>query len=355
MSGTVTYKSLADKYANFMVPVVKVKVSGSDVVKQKGFKIREIEVCLSTTIASSVTIQIADQHDVESHSFSDDVKNTFTLGEVVEIELGYVSGSETVFKGYVDMVGAMAGKEMLYIVTLMDVKRLMMTSGRKNVLYQVENYSDAVSTILGEYGKVCTPKVEATSDKLESPVSQNSNDYEFIMGDLIAKGKVEREFLVFAGTAYFRKPDPKQGALMTARYGRELYSFSVNFVYCDATIKVVGVDEKQQVVESETAIKGVQKQNAVLSKSPTQLFVDPHANSVEKAKVKAEAIGRMKTERACRGRGCMIGIPEVVPGRYIGIENIDPTLDKVYYITEVKHIFSRDRFVTEFEVGGCQG
>lgn len=355
MTGKTSYKDLTNKYANFIVPTVKLKVNGSDVVKQKGFLIEYLEVGLSATVASMVVIKIAHQHDVESHSFSKNVKDTFRLGTVVEVELGYLSSTTMVFKGYVEMVGAEAGQDMLYTVTLMDMKRLMMISGRKNVLYTVPNYSDAVKQILGTYGKVCNPKIDATDDKLTSPVSQNSNDYDFVMGDLISKGKVDREFLVVAGTAYFRKPDLKASPLMKARFGRELRSFQVNFSYREATIKVVGVDEKQAPMEAEANVKGIQKQNALLSPAPVHLFADPHIDSVEKAKTKAEAIARQQMQKSCYGHGVTIGIPEIVPGRYLEVENIDEALDKIYYVTEVKHVFTREQFTTHFEVGGCQG
>ena len=355
MTGKTSYKELTNKYANFIVPTVKIKVNGSDVVKQKGFLIEYLEVSLSETVASMVVIKIAHQHEVESHSFSSRVKSTFQLGTVVEVEMGYLSSTTMIFKGYVEMVGAEAGRDMLYTVTLMDVKRLMMISGKKNVLYKVPNYSDVVKQLLGSYSKVCTPKIDATDDKLVSPVSQNSNDYDFIMGDLISRGKVNREFLVAAGTAYFRKPDPKAAPLMKARFGRELRSFQVNFSYREATVKVVGVDEKQKAVEAEAKVKGIQKQNSLLSPTPVHLFADSHIDSVEKAKTRAEAIARQQMRKSCYGQGVTIGLPEIVPGRYIEVENIDPTLDKIYYITEVKHVFTREEFTTRFEVGGCQG
>lgn len=355
MSGKTSYKDLTNKYANFIVPTVKLNINGSDVVKQKGFLIEHLEVSLSTTVAGMVVIKIAHQHDVESHSFSSSVKSVFQLGTVVEVELGYLSSTVKVFKGYVEMVGVEAGQDMLYSVTLMDVKRLMMTSGRKNVLYTVPNYSDAVKQLLGKYSKVCAQKIDATDDKLLSPISQNGNDYDFIMGNLISRGKVDREFLVVAGTAYFRKPDPKAAPVMKARFGRELLSFQVNFSYQEATIKVIGVDEKQEAVEAEARVKGIQPQAALLSPAPEHLLADPHVDSVEKAKTKAESIARQQMQKSCYGQGVMVGIPEIVPGRYIEVENIDSSVDKVYYITEVKHMFTRERFTTQFEVGGCQG
>ena len=128
MTGKSTYKQLADDYANFVVPAVKVKVNGIDVVKNMQLVVQELTAKLSLDVASSVTIKFAFQYSEKNHSFSSNVKNTFKLGTVVSVELGYLSNTKTIFKGYVDMAGVEMGEYEVFVVTLMDVKRLMMIS-----------------------------------------------------------------------------------------------------------------------------------------------------------------------------------------------------------------------------------
>lgn len=353
MTGKVSYRQLTDQYANFIVPTVKIKINGWDVVKTLGLMVYEMEMSLSVEAAGSVVIKLGNIYDRKSHSFSKIVKNTFQLGTVVNVEMGYLSTTQKLFQGYVDMVGVEMDETELFVVTLMDVKRLMMISGRKNTLYQVKNYSDAFKQVLGEYSALCSCKVDATNDQLENPISQMSNDYDFVMTELIKKGLVNREFLVFAGKAYFREPCKEKTPIMKMRYGRELVQFSVSHCYKDLKIEVLGVDDMQKTIKGQASVKGSLTQKKIVLQTPVFTVGDPHADTKSKADTKAEAIAQREREKCCIGHGSTIGLPEIVPGRYIEVENLDSMLDKKYYITEVVHLYTRDSFTTHFEIGGC--
>lgn len=353
MTGKVDYKQLADKYANFIVPTAKVKVNGLDVIKMLNLIIDEIEIRLSVDAASSVRIKFAHVYDLKSHSFSSLIKNTFQLGTIVEVELGYLSTTQRLFKGYVDMVGVEIGEEELFVVTLMDAKRLMMNSGKKNVLYTLKNYSDVFKNVMADYASICSVSVDATNDNLENPISQMTNDYDFVMTELIKKGKVNREFIIIAGKAYFRKPNSVTTPIMKVRYGRELVDLSVSHCYRDVTVQVIGVDDKQNVINGQARASSVLTQKKVMSKSAVMTVADPHADTKDKAKTKAEAIARQEKEKSCMGRGRVIGIPEIIPGRYLEVENMDAMLNKKYYLTEVVHYYTKKSYATHFEIGGC--
>lgn len=353
MTGKVNYKKLADQYANFIVPTVKIKVNGTDVVKMNNLVVYELEMNLSVSTASSVKIKFAHQYDVQSHSFSGDVKDSFELGTIVTVELGYLSTTQELFKGYVEMAGVEMGEQELFVVTLMDAKRLMMISGKKNKLYTVKNYSDAFNEVMGDYSSLCSLEVEATNDQLEDPISQMSNDYDFVMTELIRKGRVNREFVILAGKAYFREPHKVTTPIMTLQYGRELVNLSVSHCYKDLKIEVIGMDSQQQAVKGEAEVKSTASQSNIITNTPVFRVGDPHADTADKAKTIAEAIARQESEKCCIGQGKTIGIPEIVPGRYIEVENIDSMIDKQYYITDVVHLYTRESYTTQFEIGGC--
>lgn len=352
MTGKSTYKQLADDYANFVVPAVKVKVNGIDVVKNMQLVVQELTAKLSLDVASSVTIKFAFQYSEKNHSFSSNVKNTFKLGTVVSVELGYLSNTKTIFKGYVDMAGVEMGEYEVFVVTLMDVKRLMMISGRRAVLYNVKNYSDAFKQVMGNYSMVCSTQIDSTNDQLEKPISQTGTDFDFVEKELIASGKVNREFMVFAGTAYFRKPHKVTVPSITLRYGRELVDFAVSHCYRDLKFEIVGVDETQKMVTGSASAKSSISQMKLIPVTPVSTIVDPYANTRDKAKERAEVMALKYMEKSAIGHGKTIGLPEIVPGRYVEIENIDAMMDKKYYITEVTHIYSSEKFETQFEVGG---
>lgn len=353
MSMSTSYSVLEVQYGNFKVPAMKIKVSGLDIIKNMGLLVAEMEVTLSLRSAGMAVIKFAGLYDLKSHSFQSDVKTKLKPGTIVEIELGYLSSTQNVFKGYVAMVGAEIGEVPLFVVTVLDARRLMMTSGRKQVLHDVANYSDAVKTVLGEYSKLCSPVIDATSDSLEYPVSQTTNDYDFIMKELIGSGRTDREFFIVADKAYFRKPQSAKTSMMKVRYGRELTWLKVDFSYLNLKVEVIGYNPKEQeAVKSSATAKGFLSQSILQGTPPVLTVPDADADSSEKTSIRAQALARKKEESSCAGSGTVIGLPEIVPGRFLEVEALDSMLDNKYYITEVTHVINGENFMTHFQIGG---
>lgn len=353
MNNTTTYQALANKYANFIVPAMKIKVNGQDVITGMNLHIAELSVVASLKAAGYAVMKIDSGYEHEQTAFKKDIKDKFKPGTVVSVELGYLSSTETVFKGYVAMLGIECSDRIYLVVTLMDARRLMITSGKKHVLHDVKNYSDAFQTVIDKYKSLCTATKDDTKDQLEQPISQISSDYDFITKELTRKGN--REFFIFADKAYYRKADGKKSPVMTLKYGRELNELNVDYEYLDTKIKVSGYDqEKETAVFYEKSVKSSISQTSVMT-TPEYIVADEDADTSEKAQNRAEALARQELRRVCTGRGTTIGLPELVPGRYVAIEGIDPLIDKTYYLQEVKHSITEDGFFTEFEIGGVSG
>lgn len=51
--------------------------------------------------------------------------------------------------------------------------------------------------------------------------------------------------------------------------------------------------------------------------------------------------------------GC-IGLPELIPGRFIAIDRVDSIANKKYYITRVTHRFDDSGFSTQVETEGWE-
>lgn len=353
MTGSYTNKALTNKYGNFLVPNFKIKVNGTDVVATLDLDVSEMVITLSLSAASSVVIKLGSLYDEESHSFESKVKNKFKLGTVVEIEAGYLSETTMIFKGYVTGLGVEFDEYSLLIVQLMDARRLMMSSGKRQLLHEVKNYSDAFKTVISNYSKLCTPEVDATDDKLEKPLAQTTNDYNFVTKELIGKGKAPREFFILGDKAYFREPAKDTSPIMKVRYGRELLNFSMMAGYLSMKVVVSGYDPKAQKAVSATVnAKSSSSQSSVISSPPEIYFVDPDADTPEKAKTRATAIAEREIRKTMTGSGLLVGIPEVVPGRFLEIESLDSMVNKKYYLTEVIHTIDTESFTTAFEIGG---
>ena len=353
MTGATDSASLENKYGNYIVPAVKIKSSGSDLVSTLDLTVSEIQITLSLEAAGMVVIKLGDVYDVEKHEFSSKVKNAFKLGTVIEVEIGYLSDTTKVFKGYVAGLGCEFAEMPSLVVKLMDVRKLMMTSGVRRQLYEEKNYSDIFKKVMSAYSKLCSVECDATSDNLTAPVSQSSSDYDFVTNELIAGVRSDREFFVLADKAYFRTPQKNKTPIMKAELGNELLNFSMMSDYLDTEINYVGYDHVNcRSISAKVKAKTSDSFSPVLTPTPSQFFFDPDADTEAKVKLRAQAAARNEKMSVCFASGEMIGLPEIVPGRFLEIKALDKMADKKYYITEVRHSISEDRFTTLFEAKG---
>ena len=354
MTEAYTYEDLRRKYDDFCVPLIRIKVGGTELVSTMKLSILDLKATLSLEAASMVVFRLGDIYDMESHSFDSAVKNKFTPGSIVEVELGYQSSAQKIFKGFVAMIGAEYGKIPALVVTLMDARRLMMLSGSKQLLYDVKNYSDAVKKIMGNYSKLCSLDIDVTSDELKKPVSQMQNDYLFITRDLIQSGKVDREFFVLGDKAYFRTPRKVTKPIMKIVYGRELYFLKLQEEFQDLKIEVSGYNPvEQEMLTGEKKIEKPAGQKKLLSETSVYTVSDPDADSQEKVKARAEAIAAGKKWSTCSAWGDTVGLPELVPGRYVEVKDLEKDLgNHKYYIKEVIHEINKEHFGTSFKAGG---
>lgn len=355
MTDTYTYDTLANQYGNFHVPAIRLYVNGKEVVQDMSLNVLSADISLSLSAASTAVIRMDGLYDREKRSFDSSIKNKFKLGTIVEVGIGYVSEIKKVLKGFVAFLGVQFDEYPCIVITIMDVRRLMMISGVHHVLHDVKNYSDAVKQILGQYSKLCKAEIDATKDNLEIPLSQNTTDYDFIARELSGSGRTGREFFVLADTAYFRKPRKETRSIMKLEYGRELMVFEMESAYTNLNIEVSGYNQmEQKIITASAAAKSKESQSSLTSKTPVSCISDPQADTQDKAKVRAEALALEQVTAGQRGRGICIGLPEIVPGRFIEVVKLEEMVNKKYYITNVRHNLGEKLFETEFEIGGWE-
>ncbi len=354
MTDTYTYGALSGKYDHFCVPLVKIKRNGKDLVSTMKLTVSEITVTLSLDAANMAVFKVGGIYDEEKHSFDSKVKNAFSLGSIMEVELGYVSSSKNIFKGYVAMVGAEFSTAPFLDVTLMDVRRLMMVSGNRYMLHEVVNYSDAFHDVMKKYSRLCSLEIDATDDKLETPLSQVQNDYLFVTRELIQKGKVDREFFSLGGKVYFREPGKVKQPVMALRFGRELLALKVDEEYQDLKMEVIGYDAKaQKTVRGSAVVAKNSSQKTIIAATQVFALADPSADTQEKANTRAEKMAKEKRWKVCSGHGVTVGLPELVPGRFVRVEALEDDYgNHDFYMRSVSHTIRNGSFQTEFMIGG---
>jgi phage protein D len=313
--------------------------------------IDNLSVTLELSDASSANFTVVNVYDLKSSSFITNVKNKLKLGALIKIELGYISTRTQVFSGYIANV-SMAFNDMPSIkVTALDVRGLMRMNSRSNYQFTETKYSEVTKKVLGAYKKVCPNlKVDDTT-KEDLNIMQNGTDLDFIRDVLGQKAK--KEFLVIDDTAYFRDFGNKKDPITTLKWGEGLLSFSSSITYCNEDIKVYGHSEKQnQAIEAKKTVKSDSKLPSLVTPAPVREIPSSDAEDKDEATKIVEFEINERKKKSQNGSGTCIGLPEIIPGRYIKINNLDSSLNKAYYLNQVTHNFGGDGYTTDFEIGG---
>ncbi len=357
MNGTYTYDQLKKQYSNFIVPLIRIKVNGSDQVEKLNLSVYSLKATLSLDGASMVVIKLIGLYDEEKHTFKSNVKSAFPIGTIVEVELGYQSTTLNIFKGFVTMRGSEFGtRTPFFVLTLMDARRLMMLTGSQYKLHTQKNYSDVFKEIISAYSKLCSPVIEATSDELEDPISQTQDDYHFITGDLIRRVRADREFFILGDKAYFRKPRSSSSPIMTLQYGRELIALKTDEGYRDMKIEVSGSDEENQTtIKGNATVEKAKGQKSIITQTPELFLADAVSKTQKQVTDVAKSIAARKGWEAQTASAITVGLPELVPGRYVKVEKLESDLcDHKYYIKSVIHEINAEEYRTMLEMEGWE-
>ncbi len=351
---------LAQKYRDFSVPTIKIKVDGTE-LSLKDLTIKHLEVQLGTGFeASFCSFDVFEIYDWDQRCFTSKHLNTLSLGKTVEIYMGYIETS-LVFKGYIEVVKAVFEEESFphLVVECLDVKGQLM-HGLKSVVFNLTTYNAIVSSVLDSYGSLASDKKVETTTTLKREVQQhNESDYTFICR--LARS-IYFEFFVSAGKVYFRKPAySSTSPTVTLEWGSVLLSLEQerNLAKYVSQVTVKGYDDKEHKVISSVALSstavgsGSKKAESFLPTltSSKMVITDYEINTVDEAKVRAEAELNYRSMNFITIRGKCVGLPEIEPGKFIEIKRLDPSVDNKYYVTKVVHRFDEGDYRTQFEAG----
>ena len=345
-----TYSELAEKYDNFMVPAMKITVDKTDTKQMSDIYISSLSIQLSLEQVCTASFTLEKVYDWESSSLQSEIKNKFQLGSIVTVELGYGSKTIKVFEGYIHELEYNFDEEVSIGVTALDMRRLMMMNS-ENRTFTEKSYSEILEEMISKYQNAFSSKsIDANTVKVTEVTQQGMSDYDFVTKELCLKD--DKEFFVLSGTVYYKVKSADTSPVLTLKWGENLFSFRLNRTYHDEEISVYGLDGKNLVIGQETVeTEGDMKK--VSSSSLKKDIISPNVRDQKGAKVVAKNEAEKQKKKSRFGSGTCIGIPELVPGRYLEIEGLDVSGGNLKsVITEVRHTFGADGYTTEFELGG---
>ncbi|MDE5864927.1 MAG: phage baseplate assembly protein V, partial [Lachnospiraceae bacterium] len=222
-----------------------------------------------------------------------------------------------------------------------------MQNRRENYKYEKQKYSAVFNTILGNYKKLYK-NLHVDEVNTEDEFLQNGSDYQFIKAELCSKAK--KEFYVVGGEVYFQTPDTSTDAFLTLEWGKNLISFQRGRGYCYKELKVSGGEDKTGNEVSEV-VKTEADTPVLTTDTPKEEWTVESDMDTDIMQNCLDKKVQEKKQKNDTGMGNTIGLPEVVPGRYIEIKGVDSEDVGVYYITSVVHNFGSDGFTTSFSLG----
>ncbi len=350
MTSNYTYSSLSSQYGGFALPAYKITVGGKEILGDSTSALISLEVTLSLDDTGTAHFFIQEDYSRSSSSFDGDLKSTLKVGKVVEISLGYQSDTTLVFKGFIGMLDVLFDVEdtMGFEVIAFDARWLMKTDNAPFKLYEKPNYSDIATEILSRYKTLCTPKVDSTSNSMTELFMQKERDFDCLTQTLALK--TGYEFFIVADEAYFRKKST-ESAFYKIDITTGLKHFSKSERYLNREIQVQGLDLAFSEAISGKATAKNSNQTDIFSAIPSVYTVPDCLTASEASTIAASLQSRMQSASKT-AKGVLLGLPEIVPGRYIEVSQLDSTVNGNYYISEVVHRLDNEGFTTTFSTKG---
>ncbi|MDO4261618.1 MAG: hypothetical protein Q4C82_06030 [Eubacteriales bacterium] len=358
MQESTDYGALRKKYGEFRAPSMEVTVGTTRLAAGEKADVRSLELELTSGLeASGCVFFLENVYEEKQTDFKKFVEK-LQLGEMVEVELGYVR-RESLFKGYVNKIDYQFGMEdgsCRIRVECMDVKGLLMKTRRMEFFTQ-KSADAVVGFLLGEppvSGYLSGKELDSCPEDEVPLRSHMMTDYELISEQADKHGY---EFFILQGKAYFRKRQKVTSAIATLSPGKGILraGFSISAQSLVDKIEIRSVDASSGArIQGEASISGSFGKGSgpsKLLKQTRQVFYEPGVKDASEAALRAQA--RMDDARRRFGQlECeCVGIPELAPGRFVEVEGLSGIADRKYYITYVRHVFDEEGYRTYITAG----
>lgn len=372
MGSEFDYIQLKRNYDDFSDPMADITINDMKLSENK-FNVvaTDLEVELTCELeASTAAFRLYNVFDTEKKEFRiQDIKKYIFLGSAVSVSMGYRGVTKMIFSGYIAKVGFQYEPEDIPFIeiTCMDIKGVMMASNYSRQL-KAKTYSEAVKEIfqavhyekLKNIGVVDSRmNIQDTPDTAEAKRSSDKNKETDETMEMVAES--DYEFLVraakkFGFEAYtagnvfnFIKAMSDSRVLIALQIGGGLLGFDISYEITGMVeqVEVRGMDTaKGKVISAKKKYQGklsIGNKAKPLIKNTRYVFLDAGIRSQSRAQDRA---GALMQEISCRLgmlKAECIGMPELVPGRFVKIKGLGKPAENTFYITKVRHVLNETK------------
>lgn len=335
------------------VCTVAVLVDGQEISGE--FQVLSVSIDREINRIPKAIIQLLDGEAAKA-TFAASNSDHFIPGKNIEIQLGYRSRNEPVFKGIVVKHGIRIRKNGSVLTVQCRDKAVKMTSGRKFRYFTDMKDSDLMEQIIGSYS--LENEVQATTPDLKEVTQYSTSDWDFLLCRAEANGLV---VIVTDGKATVIQPATGEEPVVSVGFGASLLELDAEI---DARIQSQGIKSSswnaadQEVLEVEAREPSITTSGNL---SPTELadviggeaHEIKHGGRLSQPELQVWADGRLLKERLAkvRGRARFQGFAGILPGNILEVTGIGERFEGKMYVSGVRHTVANGNWETDVQFG----
>lgn len=335
------------------VCTVAILVDGTEISGE--FHVLSVSVTKELNRIPSATIHLRDGEASKS-TFAVSNSDHFIPGKNIEIQIGYRSQNQSVFKGIVVKHGIKIRKDGSLLTVECRDKAVKMSSAVKSRYFAERKDSDIMEEIISSYQ--LQKDVTATKPDLKELTQFDCTDWDFLLCRAEANGQV---VIVADGKVSVTPPATGGEPVVSVRYGATLMELDAEI---DARRQSKGITASswsatgQEVLQADAAEP---PKGGAGNLSPSELADviggDPHeirhVGKLTQSELQAWADATLLRERLAkvRGRTKFQGFAGVVPGNIIEITGIGERFEGKLYVSGVRHTLTNGNWETDVQFG----
>jgi Bacteriophage probable baseplate hub protein len=343
-----------------LVPAFEVSINSTPLPSDARAHVTEVGVDLSVEYPSMFTLKLVSSVELDEEVPWIDDQDLFSLGNVVEIKLGYVDDLETLLIGEITALEPEFAMNRRPSLTVRGYdRRHRLLRGSKTRTFLTQKDSEIASKIASEAS--LTAQAEDSGTVHDYVLQANQTDLDFLCQ---RASRIQYEVVVEDKTLFFRPVGNAQSEVLTISMNDDLLEFSPRLSSAgQATeVSVLGWSPKdkedlvgQSKAGDEVSTMGGQSSGAALAKEAFGAAVEllgayPVATQAEADQLAKARLNQLVLE-LISGDGVCYGRTDLRSGEVIKIEGVGTRFSGQYYVTSAVHSYSsQDGYKTRFTV-----
>lgn len=349
MNSNTDFGEFQKKYNNFMVPSYEISIDGMT-ISQRDLSITNISIKLSAKEgAGMANFSVSNCYSLKEKGFKSNLKLMFKLGSIVRISLGYSNVNKELFRGYIDSISYKLGDVPEIDINCMDVIAVLMKNKVEERKRPGITVKQAISDILKKYKKFIKNSKIDELQSVYNQIVQDEDDYKFIKK---IADKNNCDFFAVGSKVFVSNLKKKKDIATTLDYGINVMHFSREVQFNNFEVTAYGKNDSNNNTVSGKYVHVTQYDYVnYLEETCEKIIIrSPQIDNETIANVMAFNKAEKLIDRGYSSNIECIGIPELVPGRYVTLKNFDRDIDGSFYITVTTHNYSPGKYTVSLNI-----